>query len=195
VPLLLLIVIAAVESWLSYRWATVNIPRMLSEATPKDMTDLVNDARQSIGLAQAHQHLSALFIFANNVRATFLIFLGGTVSFSVLGMMAYLVNVGLIGAVLGVFKLIGFSPWALFAAGLLPHGIFEIPALLVATALMLRFGAVLVTPQIGKSMGQVVIELVADWAKVFVGVVIPLLAVAAVVEAYITPVILQALLR
>jgi stage II sporulation protein M len=105
-------------------------------------------------------------------------------------MIAYLINVGLVGAVLGVFKLIGYSPVLLFAAGLLPHGIFEIPALMLASAIVLRMGAILVTPQIGKSMGQVIIEMLADWLKVFIGVVVPLLVVAALIEAYVTPSIL-----
>jgi uncharacterized membrane protein SpoIIM required for sporulation/ABC-type transport system involved in multi-copper enzyme maturation permease subunit len=195
IPLLIMVAMAAVGYWFSYHWTTVNIPQLLSGATADDITDMVKDARQSVGLAQANQHLSAVGIFSNNVRATFLIFLSGIVSFSVLGMLTYLINVALIGAVLGIFTLIGYSPFVLFAAGLLPHGIFEIPALMIAAAVVLRMGAVLVTPQTGKSMGQVILELMADWAKVFVGVVIPLLAVAALIEAYITPGILTAFVK
>ena len=52
---------------------------------------------------------------------------------------------------------------------LLPHGIFEIPALVLASAVVLRMGAILVTPQIGKSMGQVILELFAGWLKLFLG--------------------------
>jgi uncharacterized membrane protein SpoIIM required for sporulation/ABC-type transport system involved in multi-copper enzyme maturation permease subunit len=195
VPLLLIVIMAAAGFFVSYHWATVNVPRMLSGATTKDITSLVQDARQSVGLAQAHQHLPASFIFMNNLRATFLVFLAGLFSFSVLGMLLYLLNVGLIGGVLGIFKIIGFSPAVLFAAGLLPHGIFEIPALMLATAVVLRMGAVLVTPQIGKSMGQIVIEQLADWLKVFLGLVVPLLALAAIIEAYITPSVLSAIIK
>ncbi len=195
VPMLLLLMVAIIGAAGGYRWATVNVPRLLSSATKEDFTSLIQDARQSVGLAQAHQHLSAPFIFANNVRATFLIFLAGLVSFSVLGMLVYLLNVGLVGGVLGVFQLIGYSPLPLFAAGLLPHGIFEIPALMLASAVVLRMGAVIVTPQIGKSMGQIVLEQLADWLKVFVGLVVPLLAAAAIIEAYITPSILAAVVK
>jgi len=194
-PMIILAAIAILGFASSYQWATTNIPRLLSSATTKDITNLAQDARQSVGLAQAHQHLAASFIFANNLRATFLIFLAGIFSFSVLGTLVYLLNVGLVGAVLGVFKIIGYSPVALFAAGLLPHGIFEIPALMLASAVVLRMGAVLVTPQIGKSMGQIVLEQLADWLKVFVGLVVPLLAVAAVIEAYVTPSILSAVMK
>jgi len=168
---------------------------MLSSESIKDITGLIKDARQTIGLAQVNQHLSAFFILMNNLRATLLILLGGIISFSVLGIIIYLINVSLVGVVLGVFKLIGYSPALLFAAGLLPHGIFEIPALMIASAIVLRMGAILVTPQIGKSMGQVVFELLADWLKVFIGVIVPLLIVAALIEAYVTPLILVAVMK
>ncbi len=194
-PLLMTLLVAILGSAVAYRWTTENIPRMLSSARPQDMTGLVQDARQSVGLAQAHQHLAASFIFLNNVRATFLVFVAGLVSFSVLGMLVFLVNVGLVGGVLGVFRLIGYSPLTLFAAGLLPHGIFEIPALMLASAVVLRMGAVLVTPQTGKSMGQIILEQLADWLKVFLGLVVPLLAIAAIIEAYVTPSVLAAVVK
>jgi stage II sporulation protein M len=113
----------------------------------------------------------------------------------VLGLLAYLVNVGFVGGLLGLVKLMGYSPALLFVAGMLPHGIFEIPAQIISGALILRIGAVLVTPQLGKSMGQMVLELLADWVKVFIGLVVPLLAVAALIEAYVTPMILIVVLK
>lgn len=195
VPMLVMIVMAVIGYWASYHWATVNVPRMLSHANKQDISGLVQNARQSIGLAQINHHLSASFILVNNVRVTFLILLAGIVSFSVLGTVTYLFNVSLIGGVLGVFHLLGYSPAALFVAGLLPHGIFEIPALMLSGAVVLRIGTMLVTPQMEKSMGQVLIELLADWAKIFLGVVIPLLAVAALIEAYVTPSILVTVMK
>ncbi len=195
IPVVILLGIAVVGVIASYEWASVNIPRMLSSASPQEITNMVQDARQSVGLAQAHQHLAVSFIFFNNLRATFVVFLAGVFSFSVLGMLVYLLNVALVGGVLGVFHLVGYSPWLLFAAGLLPHGIFEIPALMLGSAVVLRMGAVLVTPQTGKSMGQIFLEQLADWLKIFVGLVVPLLAVAATVEAYITPLILSAVVK
>jgi uncharacterized membrane protein SpoIIM required for sporulation/ABC-type transport system involved in multi-copper enzyme maturation permease subunit len=195
VPFVIILVIAFIGYLAGYQWAIVNVPKMLPHATTKDISEIVKNAGQSAGIAQAGEHLSALLIFANNVRATFLVFLGGIVSFSVLGVLFFLLNVGLVGGVLGIVKLMGFSPGLLFIAGLLPHGLFEIPALMIASAIVLRIGAVLVTPQLGKSMGQITLELLADWAKIFIGLVIPLLAIAAVIEAYITPTILTAVLK
>jgi stage II sporulation protein M len=118
------------------------------------------------------------------------IFLAGMASFSVLGVLIYMINISLIGGVYAVLELLGMSPVPFFLAGVLPHGIFELPALMIGSAVVLYFGAALVTPQTGKSMGEVVIDLMADWAKIFVGLVVPFLAIAALIEAYITPAIL-----
>ncbi|HEY5984472.1 MAG TPA: stage II sporulation protein M [Anaerolineales bacterium] len=191
VPLLIILGIAVIGFWGSFRWTTDNLPRLLSAARQSDLAAIVKDARDSAGLVQAGQTLSAAHILANNVRATTLVFLGGLVTFSVLGIAAYVINVGLVGGVLGVFDLMGYAPGVLFAAGLLPHGIFEIPALMLASASVLKLGAVLVTPQMGRSMGSILLELLADSAKVLLGVVFPLLIIASLVEAHITPAILQ----
>jgi uncharacterized membrane protein SpoIIM required for sporulation len=121
------------------------------------------------------------------------ILLAGLFSFSVLGILLYLLNMGLIGGVLALFALLGFSPVSLFLSGLFPHGMFEIPALMLGGASVLRIGVVLIAPQAGKSMGEVTMELLADWAKVFLGAIVPLLAIAAVIETYITPRLLLAM--
>ena len=192
---LIIAVIAVAGYWISYAWTTANIPRLLSAATRQDLANLVRGGRQSIGLAQLNQHLSPPYILGNNLRATTLILVGGLVSFGVLGVLAYIANVGLVGGVLGVFKVIGYSPTLLFAAGLLPHGVFEIPALILTSATVLRAGAVFVMPQTGKSMGQITLELLADSAKILVGFVIPLLVFAALVEAYITPSVLLSVMK
>ena len=52
---------------------------------------------------------------------------------------------------------------------------------------MLKVGAQLVTPQPDKSLGETFLLSLADWCRIFVGLVLPLLAIAALVEIYITP--------
>jgi stage II sporulation protein M len=111
-----------------------------------------------------------------------------------------MVNIGLIGGVFALLQLLStqipnIQPAQIFLAGVLPHGIFEIPALMIGSAAMLYMGVAIVTPQTGKSMGEVILELFADWTKIFIGLVVPLLAVAALIEAYITPVLLANVLK
>jgi uncharacterized membrane protein SpoIIM required for sporulation len=49
----------------------------------------------------------------------------------------------------------------------------------------------LVTPQADKSLGETLLISLADWFRVFIGIVVPLLAVAAVIEIYLTPVLIK----
>ncbi len=195
VPLAISIAIAIVAFLGAYSWTAVTVPKMLSPANQEELNAVISDARSSAGLIDLGSHLSASRIFSNNIRATSVMFLGGLVSFSVLGLAVYVVNVALVGGVLAIFGLIGYEPGLLFAAGVLPHGAFEIPALMLASAVVLHIGAMLVTPQTGKSMGTVLLEQLADGLAIMLGVVWPLLGIAAVIEANVTPVLLRAVLR
>lgn len=189
-----MVLIALVTLWLSYNWIITNVSGTLANASAEDLAKLQENVGEFSNLEQLSEHLNAPFLFLNNTRAVALIFLAGLASFSVLGILLYMVNVSLIGGVYALFELLGVAPLPIFLAGVLPHGIFELPALLLGSAVVLYIGAALVTPQTGKSMGAIIIDLMADWAIIFVGLVVPLLAVAAVIEAYVTPAILLGML-
>ncbi len=186
----LMLFVAVVSVWMSYDWIMTNVSQAIANASPEDISKLQDNIGDLPELSSLRGHLSAPFLFFNNTRSMAVIFLAGMVSFSVLGVLFYMINVALIGGVYAVLQLIGISPMPIFLAGVLPHGLFELPALLIGSAVVLYIGAALVTPQNGKSMGEVIIDLMADWAKIFVGLVVPLLAIAALIEAYITPNIL-----
>jgi uncharacterized membrane protein SpoIIM required for sporulation len=81
----------------------------------------------------------------------------------------------------------GISMWTFLAAFTLPHGLLEIPAMIIAGALILRVGAVLITPAQGQSISEAWMRALADWARIMVAVIIPLFLVAAFVEVFITP--------
>jgi len=192
---LALVLVAGVSLWLGYDWIMDNVPTALANALPEEVERLSRQLTEFPDVRTFRETISAPFLFLNNTRAVFLIFLAGLFSFSVLGVLIYMVNIGLIGGLFGLFELLGIQAVPLFLAGVLPHGILEIPALMVGSAAMLYFGVALVTPQTGKSIGEVIIELLADWTKIFIGLVIPLLAVASVIETYITPAILHAVIK
>jgi uncharacterized membrane protein SpoIIM required for sporulation/ABC-type transport system involved in multi-copper enzyme maturation permease subunit len=179
--------IAGISVWLGYDWIMVNVSQVIENASPERLEKMGTSIRQMPELSNLEGSISAPFLFMNNTRAVAVIFLAGLVSFSVLGILLYMVNIGLIGGLFAVFELLGMHPWPLFLAGIVPHGVFEIPALMIGSAVALYMGVSIVTPQTGKSMGEVILELFADWVKIFLGVVVPLLAVAALIESYITP--------
>jgi len=74
------------------------------------------------------------------------------------------------------------------AVGLIPHGIFELPALFIAATLGLGLARSLLADLSGT--GDAATE-ATRLGGFFLRIVVPLLAVAAVVEAFITPALLQ----
>ena len=132
------------------------------------------------------------FIFFNNLRV---VVLGGLISVFTLFVVAVFwsfINMGLVSFILAQVVLLGHNPWLFTAAFLLPHGIFEIPALLLGMAFAVRIGAGLVSPPTGLDLGQGLLLTSANFIKVLIFLVIPLLLLAAFIEANITPLVVVA---
>ena len=193
--LLAVALIAGVSLWMGYDWIMVNIPAAISRTSPENLQKLTDRVTEMPDLSGFQENINAPFLFMNNTRAVALIFFAGLFSFSVLGVLLYMVNIGIIGGLFALFQLLGIQAWPIFLAGVVPHGVFEIPALMIGCAVVLYMGVSIVTPQTGRSMGEVILELLADWMKIFIGLVVPLLAIAAMIEAYITPALLQNVMK
>jgi len=125
-------------------------------------------------------------ILAHNVQVLLLAALAALVSLGVLAVLMLMIPIGLVGFLAGQMAWLGYDPLAFVAAFILPHGLFEIPAAVVATAFALRIGASITAPREGLSVGEGLVAAAADFVKVFVFLVLPLLLVAAFVEANIT---------
>jgi uncharacterized membrane protein SpoIIM required for sporulation len=139
--------------------------------------------------------ISFPMIWGHNLRAVVIILLLGLFSFGVLGVLVFLLNTSIIGIVLALEGALGMSPVKLAIFGVLPHGIFEIPALILSSAAVLYIGIALVTPRSQLTLGEVLINAIADWAKIGVGLVLPLLTIAAVLETWVTPVLLHSVIK
>ena len=99
----------------------------------------------------------------------------------------------IIGYVLTQFALAGYNP-LLLVPTLAVHGVVEIPVIIIAAASALRLGAVITKPPAGMSVSQAWTLAFSDTVKLWLGVILPGLLLAAVIEATITPVVVQALL-
>lgn len=127
----------------------------------------------------------SIFIFMNNLQACILLFLGGA-TMGIFTMFILSFNGTLIGAIIGLALPEKGAIWV--AAALIPHGIFEIPAILLASAFGLMLGEALLKEMWGSGDAAAIAKTLGGKFLVFV---IPLLAVAAVIEAFITPQILN----
>ncbi len=124
-------------------------------------------------------------IFVNNLGACVLLFFGGA-SFGALTLLILGLNGLLIGSII---ELVRQQQGIVFiAAALIPHGIFEIPSFIVAGALGILLGQALVSEWHGEGDAA---ETASRLGKSFLIIVVPLLAAAAVTEAFITPAILR----
>lgn len=190
-PLMIVLALALVGGIASYLWVVRNVPAYV-DLSPDQITEIRTFLAENLSnLDRLGERLPAPILFLHNARTTVVFLLLGLVSFGTLGLTLFIVNVGLVGGVLGAASLVGYSPLGVFAVGILPHGIFELSAVILATAAMLKTGAQLVTPQADKSLGEMLLISLADWFRVFIGIAIPLLAIAAVIEIYITPRLIQ----
>lgn len=126
----------------------------------------------------------AVLVFLNNfVKSLLVILLGFLIGIPPI---VFLVFNGLIlGAVVKYgFASIGFAGTL---ASLLPHGIIELPSVLVASALGLNVGWEAWVGVLGKESH--VKAVVVRSLKIFFKVITPLLAVAAFIEVFITPIV------
>jgi uncharacterized membrane protein SpoIIM required for sporulation/ABC-type transport system involved in multi-copper enzyme maturation permease subunit len=133
--------------------------------------------------------LTTSAIFLHNIRALLLAALLAVISLGVTSVLMLMVPIVAIGFIAGQVTWLGYSPLAFLGAFVLPHGLFEIPAAVFATAFALRIGASVTAPREGMTVGEGMLAAIADFGKVFVFVVLPLLLLAAAVEAHITPAI------
>ena len=127
------------------------------------------------------------YVFFHNLRSILIATFLGIFTFGVFGELILLLPFGLIGYFMATVTRAGLSPWTFFNAFILPHGILEIPALILAGAAILRLGATLATPANGETIGSAWLKSLADWARTMVAWVLPLLLGAAFLEMYLTP--------
>ncbi len=127
-------------------------------------------------------------VWWHNVRAMLLAALGAAFSFGVVGVVVPMLPYAVIGGALAWFARGGWIPPLVgFVAMVLPHGIVEIPATALFMAATLRLGAALAAPHRTETLGVIWLRVWGRWWRVFLGFVVPLMGLAAVLETHLTP--------
>ena len=135
-------------------------------------------------------------IFQNNVLAS-LTMLGLGVFFGIYPMIALIANGVLLGFLLKVFAMKGINPIGILVFGILPHGVIEIFAVILAAAMGIKYGS-LVFRLLGNLGSRERRSGILDEFKdslrdlpLTVGAVVVLLFAAAVIESVVTPLLIQ----
>jgi stage II sporulation protein M len=126
-------------------------------------------------------------IFWQNFRVIAIAALLGIFTLGVTDILIFMLPWTLIGYLCALIAANGENPLLFFVAAVLPHAVFELPALLLAGAAALRWHATALSPPPERSVGESWLLSAADFVRVMVALVVPLLILAAFVEAYVTP--------
>jgi len=128
-------------------------------------------------------------VLANNVRALAGAALLAVFSFGTLAIALLMAPMAIIFFFVLQAAYAGYNPLLFFGAFVLPHGVLELPAAIIATALAVRLGATFMAPPEDMTIGEGWLQALAEFVTVFIALVVPLLALAAVVEVHVTPAI------
>ena len=132
--------------------------------------------------------LSAPALLSNNIRACVFTMMYGLIPFLLLPALSLGVNAMLLGVLGAWYVSEGVSP-LVYLAAVIPHGIFELPALILAFATGFYVCGQVTRLCRGNKEGRHVWDCLLLMSQVLLLVLLPLLAAAAVVEAYVTPLV------
>ncbi len=167
--------------------AAVFVGYFTAQNFPGEVARILEEIKKELGpLGDATSFELFLIIFEQNVFALLLsitlgIFLGIIPCFSVF------TN----GLILGIiaFEMLSEYSREILLVGILPHGIIEIPVLIISSAIGIRIGKTVLW-KIFKRRGSVKKEF-KQALKFFFYVLLPLLFLAALIEAFITAALLS----
>ena len=137
---------------------------------------------------------NVLTVWWHNLRAVGIAAVLGSITLGVAGVLILLLPLVLIGFFTAAASLTGLNPLTVLAAFTLPHGVLEIPAIILSGAAILRMGASFVTPNQQMAISEGLVTSFADWAKITLAVVIPLFLGAAILEVFVSPLLMVRLL-
>jgi stage II sporulation protein M len=149
--------------------------------------DLTSARREALGefagwFVGLPRPLLALAIFLNNALKTLIVIVAGRLA-GVLPLVFLLINGYVLGIVFyATFHTKGF--WA-FLVAIAPHGVLELPAVLLGTGIGLMLGWRAIARLLGRRNADASGEM-ARGLRFFLNVIVPLLIVSALIEAFVT---------
>jgi uncharacterized membrane protein SpoIIM required for sporulation len=169
-------------------WGMTNLPlpagvfNMESAVDP----DVVRSMAGQTGLLQ---EFTVLSVFWHNVRSLLLSAMFSLLSLGILAVLLLMAPIVVIVYLVFQVGKAGINPLGFLGVGVLPHGVLEIPAALIATAQAMRMGDIILSPpdEGGGIFG--IIRQSGLFIKLLIAVVLPLLLIASWIEVNLTPVL------
>lgn len=168
---------------------TICIAASYAAYTPEASVESSALLRRIAELGRRFQEADSLgrvwLIFFNNAKIAALSVALGVVALVPMAVVA--INGIAIGTVMGMSTAKGLGVWEIIVFGLAPHGVFELPAVLLSTAAGLRIGLAVIGSWAGRRRPGFVGRTVREALLLTVGAVLPALLIAAVLEVTVTP--------
>ncbi|NMC77407.1 MAG: stage II sporulation protein M [Candidatus Methanofastidiosa archaeon] len=162
----------------------VYIFKIFLNNNPEVINSFLNQFQEMIGPIQDLTPFELfLTIFYINTRTSFLIMMLGVI----LGIFPFLslwANGTILGILYGKYMAEGGTS-LIFLMGILPHGILEIPAIVIAASQGFRLAKEVISPPVGLTRSQTARINISRGIKLF-AVILPLLLIAAIIEVYIS---------
>ena len=153
---------------------------------------LVENLQYWFELGQNNPQLVILAV-TQNMRVLIAATILASFTFGVLGLILIMIPFGMLGFILAQVVMSSLSPLPFFMA-ILPHGLLEVPAILLAGGAAVRLGSVVTRPPKDMTVGEAWLRALGDAVKIGVGLVFPLIILAGIVEVTITPRVVQLVL-
>ena len=162
------------------------VVRMMPKEDVTTMYNSILEIFDSKNVTNGDGTLSFWGILINNLRAGVVISTMGFIPFLFLPILYVALNSGLIGAVMGVVDVITQqSVVEVFIKYILPHGVFEIPALILEGVIGAKICMVICKKIFGKEKEVTFLHHLKGCLGIFVVYVLPMTIVAAFIEAVV----------
>ena len=128
-----------------------------------------------------------LFILAQNIRVILLQMILGVITLGVLCILVFVLPWILLSYIATQFYFVGENPLTFLLATVVPHAIIELPALILIASAALRWDTVTIAKPPDVALGEIFLIRMAEYGRIVLGLGLPLLVFAALVESFITP--------
>lgn len=145
----------------------------------------LGSAAETFGSMEHGRFWTGAFIFVNNTVKTITVMYLGLLM-GIIPVLFLLINGMVVGYLLSILDGQGLPVGELIVKGLLPHGILEIPAILVACGYGLKMGAAALSAAAGRPEGKAAFKKVMRVSLPLMLFLTVVLLIAAVIESTVT---------
>ncbi|MBN1203232.1 MAG: stage II sporulation protein M [Anaerolineae bacterium] len=150
---------------------------------------LLDNLQSWFELGQDNPQLIALAV-GQNLRVLLAATILAVFTFGVMALLLVMIPFGILGFIMAQVTMSDLSVLP-FLLGVIPHGVIEIPAIIIAGAAALRLGSVVTRPPKDMTVGEAWVRALGDTVKIGLAVVLPLIVVAGILEVTLTPRVIE----